>query len=366
MTTVGVPTEVKPDERRVAVTVAGAADLTARGIDVLVQSGAGVGSGMADDDFVAAGAQIVKDAEAAWSADVVAKVKEPQPAEFGFLREDLTLFTYLHLAAYPDVADALVKSGTTSIAYETVEVDGELPLLAPMSEVAGRMSIQAGAAHLEAPNGGNGTMLGGVPGVAPANVVVIGGGHVGWNAARIAAGMGAQVKILDISVGRLRVLDDMLFGRMTGIASTRSTVDDAVAEADLVVGAVLVPGSRAPRVVSEDHVRSMRRGSVIVDVAIDQGGCVETSRETSHHDPTFMLHDVVHYAVGNMPGAVPRTSTFALANVTGPYLISLATHGIDGAIARHPELASGVNTSGGAVVHETIREALAHDPGEKQ
>lgn len=358
MTTVGVPTEIKADEKRIAITVSGVHELATRGIDVLVQSGAGDGSAMHDDEFRAAGATIVPDSDTAWSADIVAKVKEPQASEFKYLRNDLTLFTYLHLAAYPKVANALVDSGTTSIAYETVELDGDLPLLAPMSEVAGRLSVQAGATHLEAPKGGRGTMLGGVPGVAPAKVVVIGGGHVGWNAARIAAGMGAEVSILDISVDRLRVLDDLLFGRMTGLASNRASVASAVEDADLVIGAVLVPGAKAPHVITEEHVRSMPRGSVIVDVAIDQGGCVETSRETSHHEPTFVKHDVVHYAVGNMPGAVPRTSTFALTNVTTPYLVLLAELGLDRAIEARPELHSGVNTRAGDIVHPVVQRAL--------
>ena len=359
MTTVGVPTEIKADERRVGLTAAGAHELIAHGVDVVVQAGAGEGSAIEDHEYAAAGATIVPTANDAWAADIVCKVKEPQASEFPFLRPDLTLYTYLHLAAYPAVADALLATGTTGIAYETVEVDGDLPLLAPMSEVAGRLSVQAGATHLEAPRGGRGMMLGGVPGVAPAEVVIIGGGHVGWNAAKIAGGMGAHVTILDIDVARLRELDDLVFGRMTLLASNRAAVAEAISKADLVVGAVLVPGAKAPHVVTAEHVQAMPKGSVIVDVAIDQGGCVETSHETSHHDPTFVLHDVVHYAVGNMPGAVPRTSTFALTNVTTPYLIDLATLGVDGAIAERPELASGVNTRDGEIVHPAVAEALA-------
>lgn len=358
MTTVGVPTETKADERRVALTAEGAAELVAHDIEVLIQEDAGVGSAISNDEYVAAGARIVPDAEAAWAADVVCKVKEPQEAEFGYLRDDLTLFTYLHLAAYPGVAKALIDSGTTAIAYETVEVNGDLPLLAPMSEVAGRLSIQAGATHLEAPRGGRGVMLGGIPGVRPANVVVIGGGHVGWNAAKMAGGMGANVTILDINVTRLRELDDIIFGRMVTRASNRASVEESIATADLVIGAVLVAGAKAPHVITEEHVKSMHRGSVIVDVAIDQGGCVATSHETSHHDPTFVKHDVVHYAVGNMPGAVPRTSTFGLTNVTVPYLVMLAGDGVDGAIAAHPELASGLNVRGGEIVHPVVAEAL--------
>ena len=358
MTTVGVPTETKADERRVALTAEGASELVAHGIEVLIQEDAGLGSAITNDEYLTAGARIVPDAESAWAADVVCKVKEPQVAEFGFLRDDLTLFTYLHLAAYPGVADALMTAGTTAVAYETVEVNGDLPLLAPMSEVAGRLAIQAGATHLEAPRGGRGMLLGGVPGVRPAKVVVIGGGHVGWNAAKMAGGMGANVTILDINVSRLRELDDIIFGRMFTRASNRSSVEDSIATADLVVGAVLVTGAKAPHVITEEHVKMMPAGSVIVDVAIDQGGCVETSHETSHHDPTFVKHGVVHYAVGNMPGAVPRTSTYALTNVTLPYLVMLAEDGLDGAIAAHPELESGVNTRSGEVVHSVVAEAL--------
>lgn len=359
MTVVGVPTEIKADERRVAITAAGVHELASRGIEVRVQAGAGEGSAIEDEEYAAAGATLVSEAGDAWAADIVCKVKEPQASEFGYLRDDLTLFTYLHLAAYPKVAEALTDAGCTGIAYETVSVGGDLPLLAPMSEVAGRLSIQAGATHLEAPRGGRGTMLGGVPGVAPANVVVIGGGHVGWNAARIAAGMGANVTILDVNVSRLRVLDDLLFDRMTTLTSNRATVAEVVTTADLVVGAVLVPGAKAPHVITEDHVRSMPKGSVIVDVAIDQGGCVETSHETSHHEPTFVLHDVVHYAVGNMPGAVPRTSTFALTNVTTPYLVELATRGVDGAFASRPELVSGLNCRAGDITHPAVATALS-------
>ena len=358
MATVGIPAEIKADERRVALTPSGAHELVAHGIEVLIESGAGDGSALYDVDYVNAGAVIVPDAASAWSADIVCKVKEPQPSEFAYLRNDLTLYTYLHLAAYPAVAQALLDAGTTAIAYETVELNGDLPLLAPMSEVAGRLSVQAGAAHLEAPRGGRGTMLGGVPGVPPADVVVIGGGHVGWNAARVAAGMGAKVTILDINIDRLRFLDDLLFGRMTTLASNRATVAAAVESADLVIGAVLVPGARAPHVITEEHVRSMHRGAVLVDVAIDQGGCAETSRETSHHEPTYVVHDVVHYAVGNMPGAVPRTSTFALTNVTTPYLSLIAELGLDAAITRKPELATGVNTRDGTIVHPVVAQAL--------
>ncbi|UCG40845.1 MAG: alanine dehydrogenase [Acidimicrobiia bacterium] len=359
MTSVGIPTETKPSERRVALTTAGVHELVAHDVEVRVQAGAGFGAGIDDADYAAAGATIVADAADAWAADIVCKVKEPQAAEFGYLRDDLTLFTFLHLAAYPAVAEALVSAGTTAIAYETVERSGRLPLLAPMSEVAGRISVQAGATHLEDSRGGRGVLLGGVPGVTPAHVVVVGAGHVGWNAARMAAGMGARVTILDLSVDRLRELDELLFGRMTTITSSREAVGDAVAEADLVIGAVLVPGAKAPHVITEEHIRSMQRGAVVVDVAIDQGGCVETSRETSHREPTFVLHDVVHYAVGNMPGAVPRTSTFALTNATTPYLVDLAAHGLDVAVRRRPELGGGINIRDGSVTHPVVAGALA-------
>ena len=332
---------------------------------ILVQAGAGVGASITDDAYRAAGAEVVADAADVWGrADLVCKVKEPQPDELSLLRSDLTLFTYLHLAAYPTVATALCEAGTTAIAYETVmRPDGQLPLLAPMSEVAGRMAVQAGARFLEAPQGGRGVLLGGAPGVQPGRVVVIGAGNVGWNAAWIAAGMEAEVNLLDRDLDRLRFVDQIHKGRITTLASNRGTVERCVAEADLVIGAVLVAGGRAPMVVTEDMVRSMRPGSVIVDVAIDQGGCVETSRETTHHDPTFVAHGVVHYCVGNIPGAVPATSTHALTNATLPYLVELAVHGTDEACRRDPTLAAGRNVAGGRVVHPAVAEALGVPPG---
>lgn len=361
---VGVPTEVKPDERRVAVTPDGVVELVGHGVEVLVQSGAGEGIGIGDEAYAAAGARIVATAEDAWAAELVCKVKEPQVGELALLRSDLTLFTYLHLAAYPKVAEALCAAGTTGVAYETVmRADGQLPLLAPMSEIAGRMAVQAGARFLEAPQGGRGVLLSGAPGVRPAQVSVIGAGTVGWNAAMIAAGMGAQVTLLDRNLDRLRALEPTLPGRITTLASNRGSVERTVAESDLVVGAVLVPGGRAPTVVSEAMVAAMRPGSVIADVAIDQGGCIETARETSHHDPVYEVHGVLHYCVGNIPGAVPVTSTSALTNATLPYLVALATLGPTEACRRDPVLAGGLNTEGGAVVNAVVADSLGMSAG---
>ncbi len=358
--TVGVPTEVKAEEHRVAITPDGVRELLHAGAAVLVQSGAGADSSIPDDDYRRAGATIVTDAAEVWErADLVCKVKEPLESEFVHFRDGLVLFTYLHLAAYPAVADALLDAGVTGIAYETVQLpDGSLPLLAPMSEVAGRMSVQIGAHFLERHNGGRGVLLGGAPGVRPARVVVLGAGNVGWNAAWMAAGLEAEVDLLDKSIDRLRHVDQIQMGRITTLSSNRGAVERCVAEADLVIGAVLVPGGRAPVVVSEDMVRSMRPGAVIIDIAIDQGGCVETSHETTHAAPTFLVHDVVHYAVGNMPGAVPHTSTHALTNATLPYLTELARRGARDAARRDPALAGGMNTLGGHVVNPTVADAL--------
>ncbi|HMJ75879.1 MAG TPA: alanine dehydrogenase [Iamia sp.] len=357
--TVGVPTEVKPDEYRVALTPDGVRELHGHSVDVLVQAGAGTGAGIPDDDYRRAGAEIVDAAEDVWArAGLVCKVKEPQGDELTMLRDDLVLFTYLHLAAYPEVADALLAAGTTGVAYETVQTaDGALPLLAPMSEVAGRMSVQVGAHFLERHNGGRGVLMGGAPGVRPARVVVLGAGNVGWNAAWMAAGLEAEVDLLDRNVDRLRFIDQIQMGRITTLASNRGQVERAVEEADLVIGAVLVAGGKAPVIVDEDLVRAMKPGSVIVDIAIDQGGCIETSHETTHHDPTFEVHDVIHYAVGNMPGAVPHTSTYALTNVTLPYLAELARDGVARAV-EDPALALGVNTLAGQVVNQAVAEAL--------
>jgi alanine dehydrogenase len=355
---VGVPTETKDSERRVALTPDGVRELVAHGHRVLVQHGAGEGSSIGDAELAAAGAELVS-ADDAWAAELVVKVKEPQPHEFGYLRDGLVLFTYLHLAAEPDVASALLAAGTVGLAYETVQLaDGTLPLLAPMSEVAGRMATQIGAHWLESENGGRGVLLGGAPGVRPGRVVVIGAGNVGWNAAWIAAGMEAEVLLLDRNIDRLRWVDQIHKGRILTLASNRGAIERAVAEADLLVGAVLVPGGRAPTVVTDEMVQGMRAGSVIVDVAIDQGGCVETSHETTHSDPVFAVHDVLHYCVGNIPGAVPHTSTYALTNATLPYVLAVASYGVDAAVRADPALAKGVNTRGGAIVNPAVASAL--------
>ncbi len=363
---VGVPTEVKPDEGRVAITPDGVRELHSHDVEVLVQAGAGAGASIPDEEYLASGAEIVVSASEVWErAGLVCKVKEPQESEYAYLRRDLVLFTYLHLAAYPGVAEALLSAGTTAVAYETVQAaDGTLPLLAPMSEVAGRMSVQVGAHFLERHNGGRGVLLGGAPGVRPASVVVLGAGNVGWNAAWMAAGLEAEVDLLDKSVDRLRYVDQIQMGRVTTLASNRGQVERVVTGADLVIGAVLVAGGKAPVVVDEDLVKAMKPGAVVIDIAIDQGGCIATSRETSHHDPVFERHGVVHYAVGNMPGAVPHTSTYALTNVTLPYLAELAGRGVDTALRRDAALALGVNTLGGDVVNAAVAEALgrAHRP----
>jgi alanine dehydrogenase len=334
--------------------------MDAHGVRVVVQSGAGEGASITDDAYRGAGAEVVATATETWArADLVCKVKEPQVSEFEHLRPDLTLFTYLHLAAYPKVAQALCEAGTTALAYETVmRPDGALPLLAPMSEVAGRLAVQAGARFLEAPQGGRGVLLGGAPGVQPARVVVIGAGNVGWNSAWIAAGMEAEVNLLDKNLDRLRFVDQIHKGRITTLASNRGTVERCVAEADLVIGAVLVAGGRAPVVITEDMVATMKPGAVIVDVAIDQGGCVATSRETTHHEPTYVEHGVVHYCVGNMPGAVPATSTHALTNATLPFLVAVAVHGPTEACRRDLALAGGLNIEDGKVVNPAVAEAL--------
>jgi alanine dehydrogenase len=358
--TVGVPREVKTAEGRVSLTPDGVREFERLGIDVFVETGAGDAASISDDDYRAAGADIVLTAQDAWAQDMVVKVKEPMPQEFGFLRADLTLFTYLHLAAYPDVATALLSSGTTSFAYETVQLaDGSLPLLAPMSEVAGRLAPQMGAHFLESHNGGRGVLLGGVTGVRPARVVVLGAGNVGWSAASIAAGMQAEVVVIDKNLERLRYIDQIHQGRVTTLASNRGAIERSVAEADLVIGAVLVAGGRAPVVVSEDMVRSMKKGAVIVDVAVDQGGCVATTRETTHKDPVYIAHDVVHYAVGNMPGAVPHTSTYALANATLPFQVALAAEGIQAAIKNNTALAHGLNTHAGLVTSQAVASSLS-------
>ncbi|HEU4842068.1 MAG TPA: alanine dehydrogenase [Ilumatobacteraceae bacterium] len=356
---VGVPKEVKTAEHRVAMTPDGVRELERHGIQVYVETGAGEGASIADGDFVAAGADIVPTAEDAWSQEMVVKVKEPKEDEFGFLRPDLTLFTYLHLAAYPEVAKALLAAGTTGLAYETVQLEsGALPLLAPMSEVAGRLAPQQGAHFLERHNGGRGVLMGGAPGVRPAKVVVLGAGNVGWNAAWIAAGMEAEVVLIDKNLDRLRWVDQIHRGRIMTLASNRGAIERSVADADLVIGAVLVAGGRAPVVVSEEMVRAMKPRAVIVDVAVDQGGCIETIRETTHDDPVYERHGIVHYAVGNMPGAVPHTSTYALTNATLPYIQEVAVHGAAAAAQRDAAMAFGVNTVGGHVTNEPVAEFL--------
>lgn len=357
---VGVPAEVKNNENRVAITPDGVRELSHRGVEVLVEAGAGASSSVSDEEMSRAGARILTDAEAVWGeADLVCKVKEPQPDEFPRMRQGQVLFTYLHLAAYPEVAAQLLDRGVTGVAYETVQnADNSLPLLAPMSEVAGRMATQVGAHFLEREHGGRGVLLGGAPGVRPARVVVVGAGNVGWNAAWIAAGMEAEVVLLDKNLDRLRWVDQIHRGRIMTLASNRGSVERSVAQADLVVGAVLVPGGRAPVVVTDEMVRVMQDRSVIIDVAIDQGGCVEGIHETTHDDPVFERHGVLHYAVGNIPGAVPHTSTYALTNATLPYLVALATRGVSEATRADPALALGVNTLGGAVTHEAVATSI--------
>ena len=358
MTVVGVPAETKTGENRVAITPDGVRELVEAGHEIVIESGAGEGSSISDDEFTAAGARIA-DAADAWGAALVVKVKEPQESEFAYLRDDLALFTYLHLAAYPTVARALLDASVTAIAYETVQLPGgQLPLLAPMSEVAGRMATQIGAHYLERENGGRGVLLGGAPGVRPARVVVLGAGNVGWNAAWIAQGMEAEVILLDRNLDRLRWVDQIHRGRIMTLASNRGAVERAVAEADLVIGAVLVPGGRAPMVVTEPMVRGMKRGAVIVDVAVDQGGCIATTRETTHADPVYEFAGVLHYAVGNIPGAVPHTSTYALTNATLPFVLELAERGVRHAVERDPALLGGLSTVGGAVTNPAVAEAL--------
>jgi alanine dehydrogenase len=355
---IGVVKEIKPDEYRVALTPAGARELLQLGHEVLVETGAGVGSAFPDGDYEAVGARLAGVEDVWASVDMVLKVKEPLPDEYGRLRDGLILFTYLHLAADERLTKALMDSGATCVAYETVESDdGRLPLLAPMSEVAGRLSAQAGAHFLEKPRGGRGLLLGGVAGVPPARVVVLGGGMVGYNAAVIALGLGAQVRILDKSVDRLRYLEEILSGRVELVYSSSLEVERSVIEADLVIGAVLVPGARAPKLVTEEMIAGMKENAVVVDVSIDQGGCFATSRPTTHSDPVYRVGSVTHYCVSNMPGAVPVTSTFALTNVTLPYVEAIAEHGVREAVARDPALARGVNVLDGKLTYEAVAEA---------
>lgn len=362
---VGVPREIKDNEYRVAATPAGVRELTIAGHEVLVEAGAGLGSSIADTDFKRAGATVVAEAADVWGAsELVLKVKEPIAEEYPYLRDDLVLFTYLHLAASRELTTALVDAGALAIAYETVEDRArDLVLLAPMSEVAGRMAPQVGAACLERERGGRGILLGGVSGVSPAHVLVVGAGTSGRNAAWLASGMEARVTVLDIDVGKLRYIDSIHKGRISTLVSNQLTVEEILPDIDLLIGAVLIPGARAPTVVSEDMVRTMREGAVIVDISIDQGGCVETSEMTTHSDPTYVKHGVVHYAVGNMPGAVPHTSTYALTNVTVPYAVRLAD-GVEEALAADPGLRRGVNVADGTVTNRGVAEAHGLEHGD--
>lgn len=363
---VGVPKETKTEEHRVAITPIGVRELVDRGHQVLIQSGAGVGSSILDQEYEAQGATIVPTAEDVFEgAEMILKVKEPQATEVELFHPGQILFTYLHLAAYPDLAETLAKRGIIAIAYETVQMpDGSLPLLAPMSEIAGRMATQAGAYFLERPQGGRGILLGGVPGVRAAKVVVIGGGMAGSNAAAIAIGMQAGVTVIDNDVRKLRALDSLYEGRIATLHSNKLTLEEEVLDADLVIGTVLVPGASAPKLVTEDMVRSMKPGAVLVDVAIDQGGCFATSRETTHAEPVYEKHGVLHYAVGNIPGAVPHTSTYALTNATLRYAVKMANDGIIGALTALPELQAGVNMVADQVCHPAVAESLgaAHVP----
>ncbi|MGO9152659.1 alanine dehydrogenase [Mycobacterium sp.] len=358
---IGIPTETKNNEFRVAITPAGVAALTHRGHEVLVQAGAGEGSAITDTEFKAVGAHLAGTAEEVWAgADLLLKVKEPIPAEYGLLRRRQVLFTYLHLAASRPCTDALLASGTTSIAYETVQTaDGALPLLAPMSEVAGRLSAQVGAYHLMRTHLGRGVLMGGVPGVKPADVVVLGAGTAGYNAARVAGGMGASVMVLDVNIAKLRLLDAEFGGHIGTRYSSAYELEGAIKRADLVIGAVLVPGHKAPKLISNSLVAQMKTGAVLVDISIDQGGCFEDSRETTHDQPTFAVHDTVFYCVANMPSAVPKTSTFALTNATMPYVLKLADRGWQTACRSDPALVKGLSTHDGALLSEQVATDLS-------
>ncbi|QCO96791.1 alanine dehydrogenase [Arthrobacter sp. 24S4-2] len=360
---VSVPKEIKNNEFRVAITAAGVQELRANGHEVLVEAAAGLGSGISDQEYSVAGAEIVKNADELWArADMVLKVKEPVSAEYHRFREGLVLFTYLHLAAEPELTHALVEAGVTAIAYETVQTANRaLPLLAPMSEVAGRLAVQVGASSLMAPAGGKGVLLGGVPGVRPAKVVVLGAGVAGTNAAAMALGLGADVTILDININinRLRELDAQYAGRLKTVASNSYEIEKSVIDADLVIGSVLIPGAKAPKLVTNELVAQMKPGSVLVDIAVDQGGCFEDSKPTTHEEPTFRVHDTLFYCVADMPGAVPNTSTYALTNVTLRYAVALANRGVKDALEADPALVSGLNVIGGKVTHRSVSDA--HD-----
>src|SRR6056297_3230154 len=357
---IGVPREVKLDEYRVAMLPVGVEELTQRGHTVLIEAGAGLGSGLADHAYLRAGAKLVASAAEVFAqAELIVKVKEPQPEEWPLIRPGQTLFTYFHFAASCDLTTAMVESGANCLAYETLRDHlGRLSLLTPMSEVAGRMSIQEGAKFLEKPQMGRGILLGGVPGVAPAHITILGGGVVGANAAKIAAGFQADVAILDVDLDRLRYLDDIMPANVNVLFSDRHTITEQLALADLVIGSVLIPGAKAPHLVRAEDLRRMRPGSVIIDVAIDQGGCIETSRPTTHKEPTFIIEDVVHYCVTNMPGAVGRTSTFALCNATLPWVLKLAQEGIDQAVEKYPPLMAALNIYNGKVTNEAVAETF--------
>lgn len=359
---IGIPKEIKDNEYRVGMTLGGVKLLVDSGHQVWIESGAGEESGFSDAEYSRMGAKIVPTGADAWAAQLVVKVKEPQPSEYQFLHPDLVLFTYLHLAAEERLTQAMLSSGVAGVAYETVELPNRsLPLLTPMSEVAGRMAVQVGAHYLERANGGRGKLLGGVPGVRASDVIILGGGVVGTQAAMIALGMGANVAIIDMNLDRLRYLSEVLHGNLTTLASNPYAIAEAVKRADLLVGAVLIKGAKAPRLVTREMVSEMKRGSVIVDVAIDQGGCIATARPTTHSNPTFFVDGVLHYCVTNMPGAVPRTSTYALSNATLPYVVKLANQGLEAAVAGDKTLALGVNTYKGQITYPAVAEAFGLD-----
>jgi alanine dehydrogenase len=358
---IGVPKEIKNNENRVALTPAGTQELVKRGHAVYVQSTAGVGSGFADEDYLGAGAKTLESAEEVFlKAEMIMKVKEPVEREYSLIRKDQLVFTYFHFASYEPLTRAMIGTGSVCLSYETVEKpDGSLPLLIPMSEVAGRMAIQEGAKYLEKPLKGRGILLGGVPGVKPAKVLILGGGVVGTNAAKIAAGMGADVTIMDVNLTRLRYLDDVMPKNVSTLVSNEYTIREMVKDHDLIVGAVLVPGAKAPRLVTRDMLASMRAGTVLVDVAVDQGGCIETCTPTTHENPTYIIDDVVHYCVANMPGAVPYTSTLALTNATLPYAVKLAKHGWVKACREYADLRSGLNIVRGDVVYKAVADSFS-------
>ncbi|MCD4804398.1 MAG: alanine dehydrogenase [Desulfobacterales bacterium] len=357
---IGTPKEIKDNEYRVGITPGGVRQLAQAGHQVLVETGAGEGSGFSDEEYETSGAKIVSTSAEAWSAQIVVKVKEPQSTEYDFMRPDLTLFTFLHLAADEQLTREMMTRGVTGIAYETVELsNGHLPLLTPMSEVAGRMAIQIGAHYLEKENGGRGKLLGGVPGVRPADVAIIGAGVVGKNAAQVALGMGAHVMVIDIDIDRLRYLNDVRSGRLiTTLSSNPLNIAETVHRADLLVGGVLIKGAKAPRLVTREMISTMNPGSVVVDVSVDQGGCIETTRPTTHSNPTYLVDGIIHYCVSNIPGAVPRTSTYALSNATLPYVLKLANMGPEAAIKADPSLAKGVNIYKEKIIYQAVAEAF--------